>query len=139
MKNIYRVKRIMMCIIIISLFSFILISNAQAGKIVLANDEWTLSNTGFSGLNDGAAFAENIASWFDGGSPGNFLVYSSNLGLSGPTASSLSDTMASTGNTWTVSTAIPFNLPALLAYDAIFLAGNGCKQCCSDRLCKCRR
>jgi hypothetical protein len=121
MKNIYRARRILMSAIVISLFSFILISTAQAGKIVLANDEWTLSNSGFFSPNDPATFATNVAEWFSGGSPGSFLVYSSNFGLTG---SSLAGAMTSDGNSWTVSTGISFNLPTLLGYDGIFLAGN---------------
>ena len=121
MKNIYRVRRILMCAIVISLFSFMLISNAEAGKIVLANDEWTLSNSGFASPNDAATFATNVAEWFNGGSPGSFLVYSSNFGL---TQSSLSGTMTSAGNSWTISTAISFDLPTLLGFDGVFLAGN---------------
>ena len=121
MNNIYRIRRILLIAVVVSLFSFILISNAQAGKIILANDEWTLSNTGFNASNDAAIFASNIASWFNGGSSGSFLVYSTYFGR---TQSSLATTMTSSGNSWSVSMAITFDLPTLLTYDAIFLAGN---------------
>jgi len=121
MKNINRARRILMCTIVVSLFTFMLIANAHAGKIVLANDEWTLSNSGFLSPNDAGTFATNVAGWFNGGSPGSFLVYSSNFGL---TQSSLSSTMTSAGNSWTVSMGISFDLPTLLGYDGIFLAGN---------------
>lgn len=76
---------------------------------------------GFSSPNDAAAFAINVAEWFNGGSPGNFLVYSNNFYL---TQSFLSNTMTSAGNSWTVSLGISFDLPTLLGYDGIFLAGN---------------
>lgn len=96
-------------------------------KIVLANDEWTLSNRGFSGVNDPGQFAKNIAAWFHGSeSGGNYLVYSSVFGL---TESSLRDTMINAGNSWTVPPwtvpmTFPFDLPTLLQYDGVFLAGN---------------
>jgi hypothetical protein len=91
------------------------------GKIVVAHDEWTLSNTGFASAPDARQFALNVASWFTGGAPGNFLVYSANFGL---TESQLASTMNGAGHTWTVSTTVDFSLPNLLQYDAIFLAGN---------------
>lgn len=97
-------------------------NTAHAGMIVLANDEWTLSETGYSQpVSDPGVFATNVASWFTGGSTGNFLAYSSNFGLTG---GSLASTMTSAGNTWTVSTGISFDLATLSAYDGIFLAGD---------------
>ena len=97
-----------------------LVCTANAGKIVLANDEWTLSNTGFSGPNDPATFATNVASWFTGGLPGNFLAYSNNFGF---TQSSLSTAMTGAGNSWTVSTAGVFDTTTLLGYDGVFIGG----------------
>jgi len=95
---------------------------AHAGKIVVANDEWTLSNSGFSGLNDAGQFAQNVASWFNNGSTGgNFLAYSGNFGLTG---TNLSSSITGAGHSWTVSTAVTFDLATLSAYDGIFLAGN---------------
>lgn len=94
---------------------------ANAGKVVLANDEWTLSETGYSSPNDPNQFAQNVASWFNGGAGGTFLAYSSNFGLTG---GSLSTSMTSGGNTWTVSTAITFDLATLMNYDGVFLAGD---------------
>jgi hypothetical protein len=96
---------------------------AQAGKIVVTNDEWTLSNTGFSGLNDPGQFALNVAQWFTGNSTGNsFLVYSSNFGLTG---SSLSSVMIGAGNAWTVDTVTVPTLSYLQSFKGVFLAGNG--------------
>lgn len=98
-----------------------LAATADAGRIVVANDEWTLSNTGFVAPNDPGTFATNVTSWFNGGNPGSFLAYSNNFGL---TQSGLSNAITGAGNSWTVSTAVPFNLATLLNYDGIFLAGN---------------
>lgn len=95
---------------------------AFAGKVLVMNDEWTLSNTGFAQNPANAKqFALNIAQWATGGGPGSFLAYSSSFGL---TESSLANTMTGAGNSWTVSMAGPFNAAALAAYDAVFLAGN---------------
>jgi len=94
-------------------------ATAHAGKIVVANDEWTLSETGFSGA-DAGRFATNVTSWFNNGVPGSFLAYSDNFGL---TQSSLNSAMFVAGNSWTVSTASPFDLNTLSQYDGVFLAG----------------
>lgn len=103
------------------------VAAASAGRIVLANDEWTLSNRGYLGVNDPGPFALNIAAWFCGRETGgNFLVYSSVFGL---TESSLRETMTGAGHAWTVPPwavpmNFPFDLPTLLQYDGVFLAGN---------------
>ncbi len=94
---------------------------AQAGKIVVTNDEWTLSNSGFFAPNDPGLFAQNVADWFTGGGTGNFLAYSTNFGLTG---SSLAAAMTGAGHTWTVSTGYSQSLATLQGYDAVFLAGN---------------
>ena len=91
-------------------------SNALAGRIVVANDEWTLSNSGFFNPNDPAQFAQNVGAWFGGG---NFLVFSSNFGL---TESSLAAAMTGAGYGWTVSTNVS-ELANLSTYSGIFLAG----------------
>ncbi|MBS3919114.1 MAG: PEP-CTERM sorting domain-containing protein [Deltaproteobacteria bacterium] len=98
-------------------------SGAQAGKIVLANDEWQLTNYGFTvnPINDPATYVNNVAKWFTGGSPGNFLAYSSNFGLTG---SHLASTMTTAGHTWNVTMGITFNLATLLTYDGVFIAGD---------------
>ena len=92
-------------------------SSVMAGKIVIANDEWTLSNTGYSGTNDPGQFAQNVASWFGGT---NFLAFSNNFGL---TESSLASTMTNAGYSWTVTTESSY-LSNLSAYSGIFLSGN---------------
>jgi hypothetical protein len=94
---------------------------AEAGRIVVANDEWTLSNTGFASAEDTDTFVLNVASWFTGGGAGTFHAYSTNFGL---TQASLATTLTGGGHAWTTGTGITWDLPTLLSYDAIFLAGN---------------
>jgi len=102
-------------------FSALLIVCAWAqGKIVVANDEWTLSSTGYSNAPDADRFARNVASWFTGGRSGNFLAYTNNFGF---TSSQLAATMANARHTWTVSTAGTLNLSLMQNYDGIFLGG----------------
>lgn len=96
-------------------------SSATAGKIVLANDEWTLSNAGFSTPNDPGTFVTNIISWFTDGSTGDFLAYSDNFGL---TESLLAAAMTTADNSWEVSTLVPFTLANLQNYDGVFLGGH---------------
>ncbi|MEW6219399.1 MAG: VPLPA-CTERM sorting domain-containing protein [Thermodesulfobacteriota bacterium] len=93
---------------------------ASAGKIVLANDEWTLSYAHYTEPNDPGVFATNVAAWFTGGSAGSFLAYSNNFGLTG---TDLANSMTGAGHSWTVSTAVSFDLATLQAYDGVFLAG----------------
>ena len=98
------------------------IGTATAGKIIVDNDEWTLSDSGYSNASDTDKFVENIITWFDGSlNGGNILAYSSNFGLTG---NSLKGTVESSGNTWTVSTGINFDLSTISQYNAIFLSGN---------------
>jgi hypothetical protein len=94
---------------------------ANNGKLVVNNDEWTLSDAGFGNAPDAALFAQNVANWFTGGAPGDFLAYSNNFGLAG---NSLALAMTSAGHNWTQSTAGPFTLPGLLSYDAVFLTAD---------------
>ncbi|MFZ4859823.1 MAG: PEP-CTERM sorting domain-containing protein [Desulfuromonadaceae bacterium] len=96
-------------------------ATAHAGKIVVANDEWTLSDSYFAAPNDPAKFATNVTSWFNNGVTGDYLAYSTNFGLTG---TNLRNAITGAGNTWTVSTASTFNLSTLSAYDGVFLAGN---------------
>lgn len=99
--------------------------DAEQGRIIVNNDEWTLSDgipdtdyEPFAGPNNAGTFAKNIASWFTGCVPGKFLVYSENHGLTG---SNLADAMTSEGHTWTVDSSVTFNLSTLMQYDAVFL------------------
>lgn len=99
-----------------------LAGTAEAGRIVVNHDDWTLDNTGFTMAPDAARFALNIAAWFTGGaSAGNFLAYSTNHAL---TESVLASTMTNAGHGWTVSTSVDTSLANLLQYDGIYFAGN---------------
>jgi hypothetical protein len=42
---------------------------ATTGKIVVNNDEWTLSDARMAQAPDAAPFARNVAAWFTGGAP----------------------------------------------------------------------
>lgn len=91
------------------------------GRIVVNCDEYTLSDTGFAvEPNYTPIFALNVANFFTGGGPGDFLVYSANFGL---TQSSLATTMTNAGHSWTIDASLPFTLTTLQAYDAVYLAG----------------
>jgi len=94
---------------------------SASGRIVLAHDEWTLSNAGFAAAPDTGQYALNVANWFTGGSAGNFLVRSSNFGL---TESSLQATMTGAGHTWTIDNTTPITLAYLQQYDAVFLCNS---------------
>jgi hypothetical protein len=112
-------RRLLRCAIALLAFGFF--TSAQAGRIVVANDEWTLSNSGFFAPNDPGVFAINVASWF-GGAGSNLLGFSSNFGVTG---SLLANALTSAGHTWTVSTAPSlFTLANLQTYDGVFLSGD---------------
>lgn len=93
----------------------------KTGKVFVNGDEWTLSDAGFSKAPDARVFAQNLASWFSGGRPGKFLVYSTNFGL---TQGSFLAALKAGGHTVTTNINAPFTVQALLAYDAVFLSGN---------------
>ena len=112
-------KKLLIFLFAVTLF-YGIAGTADAGKIVVNHDEWTFDNTGFSLAPDAEQFATNIASWFTGGSTGNFLAYSSNHGL---TESLLASAMTNAGHSWTVSTAVDTSLTNLLQYDGIYFAG----------------
>lgn len=94
---------------------------ANAGRIVVNHDEWTLSNTGYS--NAGAAnadrFAKNVANFLTGGATGNILVATGNFGL---TQSSFLTSLS--GYSVTVNGALPLNAANLAGFDAVFLGGD---------------
>jgi hypothetical protein len=96
-------------------------SIASANRIVLNNDEWTFTNTGF-GMSSGAGqFANNIASWLTDGTGGNnILILSQNFGL---VESQFGNALASGGFNVTYNTS-GANTADLSAYQAVFLAGN---------------
>ena len=95
--------------------------SALAGRVVLNNDEWTLSNSGFAAApTTTTTFVKNLASYMniDGGAC-HLLVYSSNFGL---IESSLNSTLNGANCSVTTSTGA-FNAGVLSAYDGVFLGG----------------
>jgi len=105
----------------VALSSLALAAPSQAGYLVINNDEWTFTTTGFAQSPNAGIFINNITKLFTGGvMGGNFLAFSNNFGLTG---SELSNAVTSAGHTWTVSTAVPFTLANLQTYDAVFLGG----------------
>lgn len=120
--------RTVSAIIVLALFlslSFLAANPVSAtpttGKIVVNHDEWTTTDFGFSQAPDTGQFVSNVASWFTGGTTGNFLAFSNNFSLTG---AQIASTMTGAGHSWTVSTGVDFSLPNLLQYEGIFLAGN---------------
>lgn len=104
-------------------FALALAGQASAGKIVLANDEWTLSDIGFGvGGTNSAEFVENVTAWFGAPTGGTFHAFSTNFGL---TEASLAAVMIANGHTYTTGFGPTFDLPTLLSFDGIFLAGPG--------------
>ena len=90
------------------------------GRIVVANDEWTLSRRGAQPPSQPQVFVLNVADWFTHGRPGRFLGYSDNLGIQ---RTQLVDIFATGGHQFKVSTRVNFTLETLLRYDGIFLGG----------------
>ena len=106
---------------VVLLSTLVFSPHAEAGRIVVNNDEWTLSNTGFANAPDAGTFATNIADWFTDGDLGTFHAHSTNFGL---TESSLANAIGGAGHTWTTGLLPIFDLPALLQFDGIFLGGD---------------
>ncbi len=101
--------------------ALVLSHTASAGRVILNNDEWTLSNTGFGNApGSTTTFAQNLASYMniDGGAC-NLLVYSSNFGL---TESSLASALVGGGCSVSYSTGT-FTAGSLSAYDGVLLGG----------------
>jgi len=96
------------------------VQTAHAGKIIVHHDEWPLSTTGFQQAPTMTQFARNVAAFFTGGTPGRFLVRTTNFGLNN---SNVSNAMTGAGHQWIVDGSTPFTLANFLTYDAVFLAG----------------
>ncbi|MDB9435378.1 Calx-beta domain-containing protein, partial [Dolichospermum lemmermannii CS-548] len=93
----------------------------KSGKIIVANDEWTLSDSGFSNApDDSQLFAQNIANYFTDGKKGSFLAYSNNFGFTG---TQLSKALTDAGHQWKVAHNLPFTLETLRQYNGVFLGG----------------
>jgi hypothetical protein len=97
------------------------VSSPWPGKIFVAHDEWGISDYGYELARPSARqLTLNLATWFTGGRPGRFLVYSSFYGLVGH---EIAATMTGAGHRWTVDATVPFTLDTLLGYDAVFVGG----------------
>ncbi len=94
---------------------------SHTGTIVVNNDEWTLSDWGFSSAPTVANFARNLGDWFKQGDTGEFLVYSSDFGLVGGT---LKKVMTDAGHRWDIVRSPQPSLAELSRYDAVFLCGS---------------
>lgn len=98
---------------------------AAQGRLVVADDEWAVSTSGFSLAPPGAAatYVQNLCLWMNGGSPGSFLVCSNNFSL---TSAPFAAALAAGGNTktlWAPTLGAP--TAALFAqYDGVFFAGS---------------
>jgi hypothetical protein len=99
--------------------ALVLAQAASAGRVILNNDEWTLSNYAFaSAPTSTTAFAQNLAAYMNvNGGACNLLVYSVVFGLTG---SSLNNAFTSAGCTVTYSTGA-FDLATLSNYDGVLL------------------
>lgn len=90
-----------------------------AGKVVVAADEWPLSDYGYRFAPDTERFAQNLAAFFTGSDrPGRFLVYSTNWGLGGDR---LATTMRAAGHTWTLKNPATAPNEDFSKYDAVFV------------------
>ena len=103
--------------------AFVFAPAAFAGRIIVNHDEWTLSDTGAStaGAGNVSTFIGNVASFMDvDGGACNFLVYSSNFGV---TQATFTSGMSAAGCSVTAYTGV-FNtgVGTLADYDGVFLA-----------------
>ena len=103
-------------------------ANAPKGRIVINNDEWALTDQGYSASASAGAFVRNLADFLSGGKPGAKFLADTNV-LPGSvdfiyTGSRLAATMASGGYSWTTSSTTPITLETLRQYDAVFLGAN---------------
>lgn len=93
-----------------------------AGRILVANDDWTLSDHGFERAPDTGRFVSNLTSWFlapSEKSTGRFFAPSRGFFLNG---ARLRETMKALGHSWETGD-LDFSLQNLLTYDALFLVG----------------
>ena len=100
------------------------LASAQAGRIVVASDEWLLSDFATTepllSASDVETLPTNIASYLTGGS-GEILIRSDNFGLTGEVFLSA---LLDVGYTVTINGSASLATPDLSSYDAVFLAGN---------------
>jgi len=94
-------------------------SSALAGSLIVNNDEWPLTNTGFAsaGGTNAATFAQNAALFLTGVSSGaSIWLDSDNMGLN-------QSTLQTALGAYTV-TDTGFSLATLQTYSAVFLGGD---------------
>jgi hypothetical protein len=91
------------------------------GRVLVAHDEWALSDKGFQASPTARQLALNVAGWFTGGRRGRFLVHSTTPGFTG---TELARTMRAAGHTWTIDANAELTLATLQQYDAVFLGGS---------------
>ncbi|MEO6994211.1 MAG: tandem-95 repeat protein, partial [Lacunisphaera sp.] len=98
------------------------------GRIVVNNDEWALTDQGFSSSPYAGAFARNLADFLTGGKPGaKFLAYTNVISGSVDfiyTGANLAAAMTAAGHTWVTSSTIPMTLANLKQYDAVFIGAS---------------
>lgn len=106
---------------VVAILTIALLKTVEAGTVIVNNDEWTLSNTGFANApGNTKQFVSNVASFFSSGGVGSFHAYSTNFGYTG---SSLSTTLSDAGHTYTTGTGFVFSPANISGFDAIFLGG----------------
>ncbi len=88
----------------------------QPGRIVVSNDEWTITSYGCTEPGDGAVFAANVASWFNHGEIGVFGVWDHYAFNNQPFV----DAMTGQGHLLGLLPAT-ITLPVLQQYDGVFL------------------
>jgi hypothetical protein len=87
--------------------------------VVVSGDDWVLSDTAFAALPaDAKRLAENLARLLTNGSAGRIHAYSDFFAYTG---AELRRTLEAQGHTFTVSTTLSLDLPALRAFDALLL------------------
>jgi hypothetical protein len=90
--------------------------SAHASTIIVANDEWALSDTGFANAPTTGQFVSNLVHEFGP----NIHAYSYNHDFSG---ASLAAAMSAAGAKYTWDNAFPFDLAHLSKYDGLLLGG----------------
>jgi len=90
--------------------------SAHAGTIIVANDEWALSDTGFANAPTTGQFVSNLVHEFGP----NIHAYSYNRDFSG---ASLAAAMSAAGANYTWDVDFPFDLAHISKYDGILLGG----------------
>ena len=114
-------KKKMLVGLAMGLFMCGVAATTQAGTIIVNNDEWTLSDTGFANAPDNTEqFVSNMASFFSSGGVGSFHAYSTNFSYTG---SSFSTILSDDGHAYTTGTGFAFTPTNISGFDAIFLGG----------------